>query len=56
MGWLCQTLPRTTQEVGAYIERTFGVIYESRSGLIVLLHRLGVRAPQAEIGAEPHGP
>ena len=39
--WLERTLPRTTCEVGAYIERQFGVTYESRSGLVALLHRLG---------------
>src|SRR4051812_34213359 len=35
--------------VGAWIEQTFGVVYESRSGLIALLHRLGLehRKPQA---------
>jgi transposase len=34
------TLPRSTREVGAFIEREFGLVYESRSGLIALLHRL----------------
>jgi transposase len=28
------TLPRSTREVGAFIEREFGLVYESRSGLI----------------------
>ena len=36
------TLPRTTRQVGAWIEREFGLVYESRSGLIALLHRLGL--------------
>ena len=42
-------MPRTTCEVGAWIEHAFGVVYESRSGLIALLHRLGLehRKPQA---------
>jgi hypothetical protein len=35
-----ETLP--TREVGAWIEHAFGVIYESRSGLIALLHSLGM--------------
>ena len=35
-----ETLPRTTREVGAWIEQAFGIVYESRSGLIALLHRL----------------
>ena len=34
------TLPRSTRQVGAWIEREFGLVYESRSGLIALLHRL----------------
>ena len=36
------TLPRTTRQVGAWIEREFGLVYDSRSGLIALLHRLGL--------------
>lgn len=39
--WVSAQLPRTTREVGAWIEQHCGVIYESRSGLIKLLHRLG---------------
>jgi transposase len=35
-------LPRSTREVGAFIEQHFGLVYESRSGLIALLHRLGL--------------
>jgi transposase len=36
------TLPRSTRQVGAWIEKEFGLVYESRSGLIALLHRLGL--------------
>jgi transposase len=36
------TLPRTTREVGAWIEKEPGTVYESRSGLIALLHLLGL--------------
>ena len=36
------TLPRSTRAVGAFIEQEFGLVYESRSGLIALLHRLGL--------------
>jgi transposase len=32
------TLPRSTRHVGAWIEKEFGLVYESRSGLIALLH------------------
>jgi transposase len=47
--WVGDTLPRTTRMVGAWIEQEFGIVYESRSGLIALLHRLGLehRKPQA---------
>lgn len=47
--WIAGTLPRTTREVGAWIEREYGISYESRSGLIALLHRLGMehRKPKA---------
>lgn len=38
--WVIKTLPSTTREVGVYILRELGVCYESRSGLIHLLHRL----------------
>jgi transposase len=40
--WITETLPRTTREVGAWIETECGITYESRSGLIALLHRLGM--------------
>ena len=39
--WVATALPRTTRQVGAWIENEFGVVYEGRSGLIALLHRLG---------------
>jgi transposase len=47
--WISETLPRTTRAVGAWIDREFGVEYHSRSGLIALLHRLGMehRKPKA---------
>jgi transposase len=38
--WIAATLPRTTREVGAWIAREFGIEYQTRSGLIALLHRL----------------
>ena len=41
-GFVATRLPRSTREIGAFIEREFGLIYESRSGLIALLHRLGL--------------
>ena len=35
-------LPRSTRQIGAWVEKEFGLVYESRSGLIALLHRLGL--------------
>jgi transposase len=40
--WVGETLPRSTREIGAWIEQEFGIAYEGRSGLIALLHRLGL--------------
>ena len=47
--WITETLPRTTREIGAWIARECGTEYEGRSGLIALLHRLGMehRKPKA---------
>ena len=47
--WIAETLPRTTRQVGAWIEHECGVDYQSRSGLVALLHRLGMehRKPKA---------
>jgi transposase len=47
--WITATLPRTTRQIGAWIEREFGIAYQGRSGLIKLLHRLAMehRRPQA---------
>jgi hypothetical protein len=36
------TLPHTTRQVGAFIEQELSLVYESRWGLIALLHRLGL--------------
>ena len=40
--WITETLPRTTHEVGAWIEKEFGIEYQGRSGLLALLHRLAM--------------
>jgi transposase len=48
VAWITETLPRSADHVGAYIERAFGVVYESRSGLIALLHRLGFEYKKPE--------
>jgi transposase len=47
--WITETLPRTTREVGAWIEKECGIEYQGRSGLVALLHRLDMehRKPKA---------
>jgi transposase len=47
--WITEVLPRTSREIGAWIARECGLEYEGRSGLIALLHRLGMehRKPKA---------
>ena len=40
--WITETLPRTTRAIGAWIEKEYGIEYQGRSGLIALLHRLGM--------------
>ena len=40
--WITETLPRTTRAIGAWIEKEFDIAYQGRSGLIALLHRLGM--------------
>ena len=47
--WIAETLPRSTRAVGAWIARECGIEYQTRSGLIALLHRLGMehRKPKA---------
>ena len=47
--WIAATLPRTTREIGAWIGRECGIDYQTRSGLIALMHRLGMehRKPKA---------
>jgi len=47
--WIAATLPRTTREVGAWIAREYDIEYQTRSGLIALLHRLDMehRKPKA---------
>ncbi|HMK90257.1 MAG TPA: helix-turn-helix domain-containing protein [Methylocystis sp.] len=48
IGRFATTPPRSTRQVGAFIEKEFGVVYESRSGLIALLHRLGLEYSKPE--------
>jgi transposase len=47
--WISETLPCSTREIGAWIARECGIEYQGRSGLVALLHRLGIeyRKPTA---------
>src|SRR5580698_1589109 len=47
--WIAATLPRSTRAVGAWIAAECGIEYQTRSGLIALLHRIGMehRRPKA---------
>jgi len=47
--WITETLPRSTRAIGAWIKQECGIEYQGRSGLIALLHRLGMehRKPKA---------
>ena len=47
--WIAETLPRSMRAIGAWIRQECGIDYEGRSGLIALLHRLGMehRKPKA---------
>jgi transposase len=47
--WVATSLPRSTRNVGAWIEKEFDLVYESRSGLIALLHRLGLEYHKPEV-------
>jgi transposase len=47
--WVTGVLPRSTRQIGAWIEREFSLTYAGRSGLIALLHRLGLEYHKPEI-------
>src|ERR1700730_5985178 len=47
--WVGATLPRSTRHIGAWIAKEFGLVYESRSGLIALLHRLGLEYHKPQV-------
>jgi len=42
VAWITEALPRTTRQIGAWIEAELGLAYQGRSGLVALLHRLGM--------------
>ncbi len=47
--WVTAALPRTTRAIGAFIAAEFGIVYECRSGLVALLHRLGLEYHKPQI-------
>jgi transposase len=49
VAWVRATSPRSTRQIGAWIASEFGVEYDSRSGLIALLHRLGLEYRKPEV-------
>src|SRR5579863_39746 len=49
VAWVRTTSPRSTREVGAWIASEFGGDYDSRSGLVALLHRVGLEYRKPEV-------
>src|SRR5450759_1043139 len=47
--WIAAALPRSTRQIGAWIETEFSLVDESRSGLIALLHRLGLEYHKPDV-------
>jgi transposase len=47
--WVSAALPRSTRQIGAWIEAEFGLVYEGRSGLIALLNRLGLAYQKPQV-------
>ena len=47
--WVTAALPRSTRQIGAWIEQQFGLVYAGRSGLIALLNRLGLDYHKPEV-------
>ena len=47
--WVTAALPRSTRQIGAWIEKEFVLHYAGRSGLIALLHRLGLEYHKPEV-------
>ena len=49
VAWVRETSPRSTRQIGAWIASELGVEYDSRSGLVALLHRLGFEYRKPEV-------
>ena len=49
VAWVRASSPRSTRQIGAWILSEFGAEYDSRSGLVALLHRLGLEYSKPEV-------
>jgi len=49
VAWVRTTSPRSTREIGGWISTQLGVEYDSRSGLVALLHRLSLEYRKPEV-------
>ena len=47
--WVAAVLPRSTRQIGAWIEKQFDLVFASRSGLIALLNRLGLAYQKPDV-------
>ena len=47
--WVASALPRSTRQIGAWIEKEFELVYAGRSGLIALLNRLDLEYQKPEV-------
>jgi transposase len=47
--WVASALPRSTRQIGAWVEKEFGLVYAGRSGLMALLNRLGLEYHKPEV-------
>src|ERR1022692_342782 len=47
--WVASSLPRSTRQIGAWIEKEFDLVYAGRSGLIALLNRLDLEYRKPEV-------
>ena len=59
--WVASALPRSSRQIGAWIEKEFEFVYAGRSGLIALLNRLDLEYQKPEviptaIRLDPHWP
>ena len=49
VAWVRSTSPRSTRQIGAWISAEFGAEFDSRSGVVALLHRLDLAYRKPEV-------